>query len=205
MKTLISNSLFLLVLGGLAAPALSQEVTFRGKVEDGEDVCYYCPGFGYVIDGTKTTLSSTNYALEPLVGSQIRAVGIWNGSASAPNIHITFLEVVQESFSLSGGGQLGDDLGFTANGQPGDAAIVARALGATGFLALPGLGVAFLDATSLAMVGAGPTDGSGEYSKDLAIPNLPGLQGLTIFGQGLILRPSGELYTTNPDLKTLGG
>ena len=74
-----------LLIASLAAASIdAQQVHFRGKVEDGEAVCYYCPGAGFVVDCTKVRISSSVYNLLPLVGQQIKADGIWNGSTTLP-------------------------------------------------------------------------------------------------------------------------
>jgi hypothetical protein len=196
--------LALLSLAALAGSTASQEVSFRGKIEDGEDICYYCPGFGFVVNGSNTTLSSSAYNLNPLIGSHVRATGTWNGSTSSPNIHITWLEVTPESFTLGGGGQLGSELDFTAFSMPGDTAVVAGSFGAASFTVLPGSGVAFLDWNGLFVVGSGVMGSNGELSRKVAIPNIPSLQGLKVFGQGMVFPSAGTPFVTSPDWKTLG-
>jgi hypothetical protein len=197
----------LLAIALFTPTALTQEVTFRAKVEDGENLCYYCPGFGFTIHGTKTTLSSSVYNLTPYISTHIRGVGQWNGSTTAPNIDITFLAPVAESFSIGGGGDLGKELDFTANGLPGDIAVVAGSvgnLGGAGFTPLAGTGVVFLGLNNLIVLGSGVTDGQGEFTREVFIPNLPAFQGLQVFGQGVIFPSGDQPYTTNVDFKVLG-
>jgi hypothetical protein len=188
----------------VASQAHAQEVVFRGKIEDGENLCYYCPGFGFIVNGSKTTLSSSAYNLNAYIGEHVVGTGIWNGSASAPNIHVTDLVVTPETFTIGGGGDLGDTIDFTAYGAPGDVAVVAGALGAASFVPIDAAGVSFLDLASLRILGLGTVDGSGEYSAEVFIPDLPAFQGLTVFGQGIVFPLGGDPFVTSPDFKTLG-
>jgi hypothetical protein len=199
-KLLAATTAFALI----AANADAQEVTFRGKVEDGEDLCYYCPGFGYIVNGSKTTLSSSTLNLELYVGSHVVGTGMWNGSATAPNIHVTSLVVTPETFTIGGGHELGDFIDFTAYSAPGDMAVVAGAVGASSFVPLGAAGVAFLDFSSVRIMGIGEVDDNGEYSAEFFVPDLPAFQGLTVFGQGVVFPQVGEPFVTSPDFKTLG-
>jgi hypothetical protein len=188
----------------IAATADAQDVTFRGKIEDGEDICYYCPGFGYIVNGSKTTLSSSTLNLELYVGSHVIGTGTWNGSSSAPNIHVTSLVVTPETFSIAGGGDLGDFISFNAYGSPGDLAVVAGALSGASFVPIGTAGVSFLDLSTVRILGIGTIDGGGEYSSEFFVPDMPAFQGLTVFGQGVVFPQVGEPFVTSPDFKTLG-
>lgn len=193
-----------LLVSVLATVAVgAQTVNFRGKVEDGESVCYYCPGFGFVIDGTKTTLTSSTISLLPFVGQQVIGTGVWNGSTTSPNIFVLSMSLVAESFSIGGGASIGDSLQFTVAGSANDVCVAVGSLG-SGFTNFGPLGICFLGFPTLLILGDGVADSSGEFSVDVEIPNLPALIGLNIFGQGAILPVNGAAYLSNLDMKTLG-
>ncbi len=192
----------LLVVGLVAASAEAQQVHFRGKVENGEAVCYYCPGTGFVVDCTKVRISSTAYNLQALVGQHIEADGVWNGSTTLPMVNITYLQVTNETFSIGGGANIGQHADFTAFGNPGDSAVVALALNVS-VLNFGPPGLAFLHPSSAVVLGSGTMDSSGEFSVTVQIPNLPQLSGLNVFGQGFVVPLNGAPYVTNPDWKQL--
>ncbi len=59
-----------------------------------------------------------------------------------------------------------------------------------------------LDPTRMAVLDAGVI-ASGEYESQLAIPNVPSLVGLRIYGQGVVLTQSMTLWSTNVDTKVI--
>lgn len=192
-------------LGGLALFATStfaQEVTFDGKVEDGENVCYYCPGFDFVLDNTHVSLVSPTIALLPLVGQYVHGTGMWNGSATAPKITVTAIQVVPQSFSIGGNGSIGGEMKFTANGAPGSLAILTLGF-KDGFVPFGSWGTLFLNPNQMIVLGQGTTDGGGEFSIDIDIPDQPALIGLQVFGQAALVPAGGLLHLTNSDLKIL--
>jgi len=103
----------------IAIPTVSaQSVQFRGKIENGEGACYYCPGFDFVVDCVDAPVSSSVYDLNLYIGMQVDATGVFNGSAAQPIIDITSLQVVAPSFSIGGGASIGGDVKFTALERP---------------------------------------------------------------------------------------
>jgi hypothetical protein len=185
-----------------ASSSFAQEVTFDGKVEDGENVCYYCPGFDFVLDNTHVSLVSPTIALLPLVGQYVHGTGMWNGSTTAPKITVTAIQVVAQSFSIGGNGSIGGEMQFTVNAVPGSSAIALLAF-KDGFVPFGSWGTLFLAPSQMIVLGQGTTDGGGEFSIDIDIPDQPALIGLQVFGQGAVVPPSGLLHLTNSDLKIL--
>lgn len=187
-----------------ATTLLAQDVTFSGKCEDGEAVCYYCPGFDYVLDNTHTKLVSSTIALAPFVGQYVTGTGVWNGSTTSPTITVTAMSVVPESFSIGGGGALGGEVSFTVHGVPGDFAVVALGL-SDGFVPVAGYGTLFLSPQSLFVLGQGVVDGeSGEFDVEIPIPNNPALAGFQVFGQAGLISSGGATRLTNSDRKVIG-
>lgn len=200
-----SSIAFCLVLCGLSATlADAQSVHFRGKVEDAENVCYYCPGYNYVLDGSTVSLSSTNYNLALYVGEQVIADGIWNGSSTSPAIVITSMAITTETMTVSGG-TIGDTMDFTAYSPEGDLAVIAAML-------TPAFGSAFslfsnevvvLNPANFVLVGVGTTDESNEFNVEVTIPLIPALNGLKITAQSVIIPAGGSPFVSNPDYKIL--
>lgn len=197
--------MFASLVAGLAlfaSSSFAQEVTFDGKVEDGENVCYYCPGFDFVLDNTHVSLVSPNIPLLPLVGQYVHGTGMWNGSTTAPKITVTTIQVVPQSFSIGGNGSIGGEMRFTANAAPGSLAILTLGF-KDGFVPFGAWGTLFLAPNQMIVLGQGTTDGGGEFSIEIDIPDQPALIGLHVFGQGAVVPPGGLLSLTNSDLKIL--
>jgi len=192
-RLLVSSAAILTV----AAAASAQDVTFRGKVEDTNPT-------GFVVGGSNTVLTSSTVDLNAAVGEHFVITGTWNGSVSAPSVVVTQLTPVAESFSIGGNGDLGKLLDFNALATPGDVAVVVASLAAPLFLPLDGAGAAFIDVTNMLVIGIGTVGGNGEYKASVLVPNKPALQGLDLFGQGVVFPQSGAPFATNPDFKTLG-
>ena len=186
----------------LALPLLAQEITFSGKCEDGEDVCYYCPGYDYVLASPPPRLLGSNVNLAPFAGKQVRGTGIWNGSTTAPVITVTSIQAVEQTFSIGGSATIGKKISFTAIGNPGDFAAIALSL-VDGFIPVPGYGAVLLNSQSMFVLGQGTVDGGGEFDITFDIPNDPALVGLNLFGQAVTVGPSGVPMLTNNDLNTI--
>jgi len=184
------------------ASALSAQVpiVLRGEVTDGSAAgCYYCPGYSHVIKHSGTVLASPTINLNLYHNQYCKLTGTWNGAV----VEVSAIEVVAESFSIGGSGVLGGTFDFTAHAVEGDLAINALAIttscivpfGDCGFLLAP---------ASLGILGMGACDNDGEYGCTIDIPNIPGLVGLRVFGQALVMQQDGALWTTNVDAKEIG-
>ena len=186
----------------LVSMVSAQSVHLRGKVEDGEGTCYYCPGFDFVIDCTDIPIASSAYDLNAFMGMQVEATGTYNGLAATPLIEITSLQVVPESFSIAGGGSIGGTMDFVAHANPGDLALLmlSRASGMT-FL---GENILMLDPGTTLILGIDVVNSNGEGEISIPLPNNLGLVGLEVFGQAAIKPSTGGLYYfTNPDCKVI--
>jgi len=194
---------FLLLAATLATTIDAQSVHLRGKVENGEGACYYCPGFDYVIDVANYPITSSVYNLGSLIGLQIEATGQWNGSFAAPVVDITSLALVNESFSIGGGGSVGGRLKFTATSTPGDSAILTASLGA-GFVPLfPTHETFVLDPSTFVVLGSRVMGGNGEATFEIPAVS-SALAGVDVFGQALVLPQNGApAYLTNADFKNI--
>jgi len=185
----------------MSSPLLAQDVTFSGKVENGEGVCHDCPGFDFVLDYTHTSISSATIDLKPFVGLYVKGEGHWNGSVTTPALDVTSLTVVPQSFSIGGGGSIGKTLKFTTFASPGDLAFVMAST-KDSFVPSPGVGILFLDPLHLSFLGSGFVGGGGEFTLKVDVPNDPALIGLSVFGQAGLFT-GGALTTTNSDLKVI--
>jgi hypothetical protein len=196
-RLLVTTAATLGAILSVAAAASAQDVTFRGKVEDTNPT-------GFVVAGSNTVLTSSTVNLNAAVGAHFLVTGTWNGSVSAPSVVVTQLTPVAESFSIGGNGKLGEFIDFNALAAPGDLAVVVASLSATMFVPVDGAGVAFIDVTNMLVIGVGTVGGNGEYKASVLVPNNAALQGLDLFGQGVVFPQSGAPFATNPDFKTLG-
>jgi len=183
--------------------ASAQNVQFRGKVENSEAACYYCPGFDFVLDYTHVRLFCPT-PLSPYMSQQVIGTGVWNGSVTAPAITVTSIQITEESFSFGGGGALGESLKFTAKGTEGQLSLIFGAF-LDGFIPVPGYGVIFLDPNTFFVLGDGVIDDSGEFEIEVEIPNQANLIGLKVFGQAAMIDPvTGAGFLSNSDMKTIG-
>ncbi len=194
-----ASAFALLVLAPLSSAA---DVQFSGKVENGEGVCYYCPGFDFVLDFTHTSLTSSTIPLAPFVGQYVTGTGHWNGSTTAPKIEVTAIQATPQSFSIGGNATIGNRIKFTTFGTPGDTAIVLVA-GADSFAPVPGFGVLFLSTTPVVVLGQGTIGGQGDVEIRVDLPADPALVGLKVFGQAARVGAAGHSLT-NSDLKIIG-
>ena len=188
-----------LVVASLATAVDAQvPVTVRCTPTDGSAAgCYYCPGYQNVIKWVGTRLQSSTINLVAYHDLDVVLQGTWNGSL----IDVTSVQIVGESFSISGNAHLGTFADYKTTGSDGDIAINFAALG-TGF-AVPIADVALqLDPTRMAVLDAGVISG-GQYESQLAIPNVPSLVGLRIYGQGIVLTQAMTLWSTNVDTKVV--
>lgn len=199
MRSFVS---FVAGLALFASSSFAQEVTFDGKVENGEAVCYYCPGFDFVLDNTHVSLVSPTIALLPYVGQYVHGAGVWNGSTTAPKITVTSIAIVPQAFSIGGNGHTGGTVQFTAAGVPGSTGIVLMGF-ADGFVPFGAWGCLFLNPTQMFVLGQGTLGGNGQYSIKIDVPDEPALIGLKLFGQAALVPQNGTLQLTNSDLKIL--
>lgn len=199
-----SFALCLVLCGLTASMADAQLVQFRGKIEDAENVCYYCPGYTWILDGTKISLSSSTYNIASYYALQVVGEGIWNGSVTTPTINITSMTVTSETCTV-GGGTIGDTMDFTAYSPEGDLAVIAAMLTPVNVTAF-GLfqnQVVVLDQNNFVLVGVGTTDEDGEFNVEVTIPQIPALNGFKVTAQALILPAGGTPFMSNPDYKIL--
>ena len=187
----------------LAAPLCAQDVSFAAHVQDGKAVCYYCPGYDYVIDNTHASLHSSTQSLAQFVNLYVTGTGVWNGSTTAPTIDVTSIQVAPETFSIGGSATLGSQINFTVFGQPGDTAITLVGF-KDGFVPVAGWGVVFLDPASLFVLGQGTVNSSGEFKIKVNLPNNTALIGLQVFGQAGVIASGGGTHLSNPDLRIIG-
>ena len=190
-----------LALSLFAAPALVAQVpiVLRGEVTDGSAAgCYYCPGFSHVIKFSGTALASTTIDLTPYHNQYCKLTGTWNGAV----VEVSAVEVVAESFSISGNAHIGTTIDFTAHGTNGDFAANALSLGTACGVPFADCGV-LLNGSSLSMLGLGVLDNNGEYECSVDIPDAPALVGLRVFGQALMLPLNGPIWMTNLDAKEI--
>ncbi len=188
----------------LLAPmaAAQQDVSFSGHVKDGKGVCYYCPGFDFVLDNTHTSLTSSTINLTPYVEQYVTGVGHWNGSTTAPQIDVTSIQIVVQPFSIGGNATIGHQIKFTTLGTPGDTAFILVA-GNDGFANVPGYGVMFLATNSVLVLAQGTIGGTGSTEIKIDLPDDPSLVGLRVFGQAARVGPTSHSLT-NSDLKVIG-
>jgi len=176
--------------------ASAQNVHLRGQIEDAD------VGFGFVIDCTDIALTSSAVDLNQFMDMHFEADGVFNGSATAPAIDITSIQVVPKSFSISGGASIGGRMDFVATANPGDMAILAASLdsGAT----LLGSSVLMLDPQSMLVLGTVVANVNGEGKISIHLPSNQALVGLEVFGQAAIFPSAGgPYYLSNPDCKTI--
>lgn len=183
----------------LLGAALAQTpVTVRCTPTDGSAAgCYYCPGYQNVIKWVGTRLQSSTINLVQYHDLDVRLQGTWNGTV----IDVTSVQIVGESFSISGNAHIGTQVDYTTAGADGDIALNFAALG-NGFAVPIGDVALQLDPLRMAPLDAGVIS-SGEYQSTLSIPNVPSLVGLRIYGQGVVLTQSLGLYSTNVDTKVV--
>ncbi len=185
-----------------ATAVFAQDVSFSGHVQDGKAVCYYCPGFEFVLDNTHASLHSSTIALAPFVGSYVTGTGHWNGSTTTPSIEVTAIQVVPEAFSIGGGGTIGKKMSFNVQAAPGVTAVSVLSF-KDGFVPMGTWGTFFLDPLQFFVLGQGVTDSNGQFAIKIDVPNEPALIGLKVFGQAGILGSAGNWTLTNSDLKVL--
>jgi len=199
MNRLATALTCLFVAGSLAA----QDVSFWGKVEDGENVCYYCPGYDYVVDNTHTKLTSSTVDLAPFVGQYVTGKGTWSGTSASPTLTVTEMSVAPEGFTIGGGANLGGEAKFIAHGTPGQNAAILLAA-SDGFVPAGANGILFLNPTSLLILGQGVVENDGEFAIEVSIPDVPALNGLAIFGQAVFTPGVGMPRFSNLDRKVIG-
>jgi len=193
------NILAYLTLAALPSLQAQVPVKLSGKVTDGSAAaCYYCPGFKHVIKHSGTRLQSSTLDLDLFMNQQVQICGTWDGTF----VTVVSAEVVPESFSISGGGKIGGFFSFNSYGIPGDLGINLLAFRTGMTVPFADLGL-LLDLVSLRVLGSGSLGSTGDHKDVLDIPNEPGLIGLRIFGQGVILTQDGSFFSTNLDSKLI--
>ncbi|MCP5149717.1 MAG: hypothetical protein H6983_19485 [Ectothiorhodospiraceae bacterium] len=187
----------------VATTAPAQTVHMRGKVEDGEGVCYYCPGFDWVLDCSDVPITSTAHNLGAFLGEYVDLVGVWNGSLDKPIVEVTEIAVVPEAISIGGGAAVGGSLDITVKGEPGDVAVVLGSLG-SGFIPLAPSGEVLQIAPQGAfLLGLDVIGGDGEANVEVPLSN-PAAIGVEVRTQAIVYHRSGAPATlTHTDCKVI--
>lgn len=188
--------LSLAILATLTTPALAQEVSFTGEIEDVSGTTNQ-----FILDCTGTSLTSSAFNLNQFFDVNVQITGQWNGSATNPSVEVTAITPVPEVFEIGGGAKIGEtsNLGFFAS--PGSQVIGFISTG-TGFDPFGSDGVIFLDQNQVVLSMSGTVGGSGNIQMPFQIPNNPSLIGLEIYGQGAVSN-AGGFTLTNPDCKEI--
>ena len=189
-----------LVLASFAAVAVAQTpVTLRCTPTDGSAAgCYYCPGFEHVIKWVGTQMHCSSQNLLAYHDLDVVIQGTWNGSV----IEVSSIAQTTESFSISGNGTIGHRFDFNVTGTSGDLAFPFLSLASGFWVPFDGLAVQ-LDPASLLQLDGGAISG-GEFGTRIDIPDNASLVGLRIYGQGIVLKQNGGIYSTNVDTKVIG-
>lgn len=185
-----------LLIAGASLLHAQVPVVARGQVTDGSAAgCYYCPGFSHVIKFVGTQLASPTINLALYHNQMVEMVGTWNGTV----LEVASIQVVPDSFSIGGNTSLGHAMRPTAIEAPGTLALNLAALGTTFLVPFAELAV-MMNPASTVILGAGVTNGNGEFKSDIDIPNDPSLVGLRVFGQALLF-VNGGMRMSNVDAK----
>lgn len=192
-------------VAALAGVADAQFVKFRGKIENSEAACYYCPGYNWVLDLAQVGLTSSTYNLSTYYGQQVKGEGFYTGNTIPPNIVVTFLEPVAETFSIGGPADIGDTIDFTAFAPEGSVAVIGVALN-RGWTILSTSDVVQMALSSLLVLPAVVADDNDEATLTVEIPNWPALVGIGLYAQALVLpADASPMFATNMDFKQIGG
>lgn len=187
------RSVLALVL--LSSVAAAQQVTLRGKVEDG-------PGRGqFLVDCTNTALTSSNVNLNLFNGQHVQIKGVFNGAPGAPSVDVVSIQPVAEIFELRGNPEVGAKIRFGATYTPGTRVAFHVAL-KPGFRPVSlATGTFFLD-RSAARLASGVISQRGNLELELAMPNDPTLVGQTAYAQAVLVT-NGKVILSNPDCKVI--
>lgn len=185
-----------LALASLVSVSAAQKVTFLGQVEDVQGTANQ-----FFVDCTDTQLTSAAFNLNAFVGQSVRITGSWNGSANAPSVDVTSIDVVPERFEVGGNGKLGEKISVGVFGAPGDLALFF-ASPAPGFVNFGSEGVAFLDLFASTLVAQGQIPGGGNLEFQFPVPNNPALEGLSVYAQAVVFDQQGGFLLTNSDCET---
>ena len=181
-----------------AVAAAQVPVTLRCTPTDGSAAgCYYCPGYQTVVKWTGTRLHSNSINLLQYHSLDVKVTGTWNGSL----VEVSAVELVNESFSISGNAHLGTSADYNTTGANGDIAINLAALGNSFLVPIQDVALQ-LNPAQMAILDAGVISG-GQYQSSLVIPNVPSLVGLRIYGQGVVLQANSAMWSTNVDTKVI--
>lgn len=191
-------SLTLTVLAG----SLRAQYELRGQVELNQvATCYYCPPVAsYVVHGTETPLSSSTVTLANYADQHVLMTGAWTSIGGLAVFDVATIQPTSSSFTINGNSSIGNTIRWTASGSNGDLAINIASLDA-GVTPLSATTTLLLAPGSAVILDFGPIQG-GTLRTDFAIPSVPSLVGLHMFGQALILPTNGQpFYFTEPDRK----
>jgi hypothetical protein len=182
----------------LSGPALGQQVTFRGQVEDVQGTQNQ-----FFVDCTDISLTSAAFDLNLFVGEQTEITGLWNGSAAFPSVEVTAIETVAQSFSIGGGAKIGEKINFGVMGENGDIGVGFASAG-PGFLPFAPHGVIQVDFANGFIVGSGTIFSAGDVEFEFSIPDNPALVGMEIWGQGAVIDPTTfAMVLTNSDCRAI--
>ena len=194
---------FPLTLSALLLSATAQllpaqvNVVARGELADGQATgCYYCPGYQYVIKFVGTQLQSSTVNLNLFINQYVELTGTWNGTV----LNVTSAQLTPETFSIGGNTSIGHTIRPTTMSTPGDLALNIAALGTTFLVPFADIAL-MMNPASAVILGAGITNGNGEFKSDIDLPNDPSIVGVRVFGQGIVFTPAGAIFSTNVDAK----
>ena len=154
-------------------------------------------GSGHLLACTKTQLVGTTVNLAPIVSRSVVMYGKLRGGA----VEVLSVQPAARSFSLAGPASIGTALEFTTHAVHGDLAVNAIGF-ATGVTLLADQALLLAGPTA-ATIGMGFVGAGGEFTTTLRIPNAPGLIGLEVFGQALVLPPAAPFFTSNVDARVV--
>ncbi len=175
-------------------------VTVRCTPTDGSAAgCYYCPGFEHVIKWVGIQMHSASVNLLAYHDQDVVITGTWNGSV----IEVASVALDTESFSISGNGSVGNHFDFDTTGPSGGLAVNFAALGNAFFVPFGDIAVQ-IDPNSAFVLSGGALGTAGQFKSRLDLPDDASLIGLRVYGQGLVVTPVGDFYTTNVDTKVIG-
>lgn len=190
ISLMISHKLFLISLL-FASPLSSQELTFRGGIEEDEDQ----PG-NYCLDGSDATLTSSTLTLGDFLETDLELRGIWNRSYAKPSVEVTAITPVTANFQVTSSRFIGEPATFSVTGPVGAPAGTFYARG-RGFIPFNGT-VFQMQLSSVTTVGLGVVGPSGVFEATIDIPNNPALIGLVAYGQGFWFE-AGQVKMTNTE------
>ena len=171
------------------APLSAQELTFRGLVEEDDEL----PG-SYCLDCSDAVLTSSTVVLGDFVDMDVELTGTWNGNLVDPIIDVTAITPMAANFEITTTEIIGDPATFSVTGPVGAPAGTFYARG-RGFVPFNG-SIFLLQPATVTPVGFGSVGATGIFDATVNIPNNPALIGLVAYGQGFWFE-AGQVNLTN--------